>query len=170
MGTIQIIQGDITEQAVEAIVNAANIELLHGGGVAGAIIRAGGDSIQGESNHLAPIPLGEAAVTRAGKLKCRYVIHAASMRLGGQATESSVRQAIANSFKRAEELGIRSIAFPAIGAGIAGFPMPRCAEISLSIAKEHRGRFDRIIFVLFNDAAFQLFQLSYNRIINVVAT
>jgi O-acetyl-ADP-ribose deacetylase (regulator of RNase III) len=165
MGTIQIIQGDITEQVVDVIVNAANVELVHGGGVAGAIVRAGGETIQEESNHLAPIPLGEAAVTHAGKLKCRYIIHAASMRLGGLANEASVWQAIASSFKRAEELGLRSIAFPAIGAGIAGFPMPRCAELSIAIAREHLDRFDRIIFVLSNPAALQIFQSAYERII-----
>ena len=161
MGSIFLEKGDICQQETEAIVNAANNELLHGGGVAGAIVKAGGNIIQEESNKIAPILLGEAAVTSGGKLKAKYVIHAASMKLGENASEENVRKSILNSFKRAEELGIKTIAFPAIGAGIAQFPLDRCARISLEIAKEYADKFDKIVFVLYNDKAYEAFNRAY---------
>jgi len=165
MFQIIIKQGDITTEEADAIVNAANNELLHGGGVAGAILAKGGQVIQEESNKIAPIPLGEAAVTSAGKLKAKYVIHAASMRLGERAEEVNIRASIENSFKRAVEAGLKSIAFPAIGAGIAQFPMRRCAEISLEIAKKYADKLEKIVFVLYNEEAFKIFNDVYKRII-----
>lgn len=166
MAEIIIKQGDITKEEADAIVNAANNELLHGGGVAAAIVARGGEIIQEQSNKIAPIPLGEAAVTSAGKLKAKYVIHAASMRLGERAEEASVRASIENSFKRAVEAGIKSIALPAIGAGIAQFPMRRCAEISLELAKKYSDQLEKIVFVLYNDEAFKIFNVVYKRIIH----
>ena len=124
-------QGDLTEAGCEAVVNAANTDLILGGGVAGAIRAKGGPQIQAECDRHGPIALGEAAVTSGGKLKARYVIHAAGMHLGGRATEDSLRNSTRNSLKRAAENGIKSVAFPAIGTGIAGFPMKRCAEVML---------------------------------------
>ena len=165
MGTIFLKKGDICQQQTEAIVNAANNELFHGGGVAGAIIKAGGSIIQKESNRIAPIPLGEAAVTSAGKLKANYVIHAASMRLGEAASEENVRNSIINSFKRAEELDVKTIAFPAIGAGVARFPLDKCAKISLEVAGEYIKKFEKIIFVLYNDEAFKAFESTYKKLI-----
>ena len=166
MGEIIIKQGDIIDERTEAIVNAANNELLYGGGVAGAIIEKGGQSIQEESSKIAPIPLGEAAVTKAGKLKAKYIIHAASMELGEKAEKENVRSAIENSFKRAVEGNFKSIAFPAVGAGIAGFPMHQCAEISLEIAKKYSNKLEKIVFVLYNNEAFNTFNQVYKRIIN----
>jgi len=157
MGEILIKQGDITQEQTEAIVNAANNELLHGGGVAGAIVKAGGKKIQEESKKIAPILLGEAAVTSGGKLKTKYVIHAASMKLGENATRENVESSIKNSFKRAKELGLRSISFPAVGAGIARFPMEQCAKISIAIARENIDSFDKIVFVLYNEQAYKIF-------------
>src|ERR1700689_269137 len=116
-------QGDITQARFDAIVNAANNDLILGGGVAGAIRAKGGPSIQQECDKLGPIPMGEAAITGAGKLKARYVIHAASMRLGGSTSEAALRDLTRNSLKRAIEQGLKSVAFPAIGTGIAGFPI-----------------------------------------------
>jgi len=131
-------QGDITGSAVDAIVNAANLELIMGGGVAGAIHKKGGPSIQEECNKLAPIPLGEAAITGAGTLKAKYVIHAASMGLKGPlTTRESLLNSTKNSLKRAEEKKINSIAFPAIGTGIAGFPKEQCAQIMVDTILEH---------------------------------
>lgn len=161
MAEIILKKGDITKEKVDAIVNAANNDLLHGGGVAGAILAKGGEKIQEESNKIAPIPLGEAAVTTAGKLKAKYVIHAASMRLGENAEESNVRASIENSFKRAVEAGIKSMAFPAIGVGVARFPVRRCAEISLDLAKKYSVKLEKIVFVLYNDQAFKIFNQVY---------
>lgn len=154
-------QGDLTEAAVEAIVNAANNDLQLGGGVAGAIRRKGGPEIQAECDRIGTIPLGEAAVTSGGRLQARYVIHAASMELGGRTTSASLRASTRNSLARAAEKGVRSIAFPAVGTGIAGFPMKECAEIMLEEVVTHlKGKtsLNQVRFVLFDPAALQTFQ------------
>jgi len=154
-------QGDLTEAGCEAVVNAANTDLILGGGVAGAIRAKGGPQIQAECDRHGPIALGEAAVTSGGKLKARYVIHAAGMHLGGRATEESLRNSTRNSLKRAAEKGIRSVAFPAIGTGIAGFPMKRCAEVMLEEIRAHLQRErlpERVEMVLFDHAALTAFE------------
>ncbi|MCI0403778.1 MAG: macro domain-containing protein, partial [Acidobacteria bacterium] len=129
--SIVIEQGDLTEADVDAIVNAANNDLQLGGGVAGAIGRKGGPAIQEECDRIGPIGIGEAAITTGGNLKARYVIHAASMELGGRTTAESLRASTRNSLARAAEKGVKTVAFPAVGTGIAGFPMRDCAEIML---------------------------------------
>src|SRR5580704_10590842 len=134
---VRIAQGDITECEVDAIVNAANNDLMLGAGVAGAIRRKGGPEIQRECDAIGRIALGEAAVTTGGKLKARLVIHAASMHLGGVTTEEHLRLATRNSMKRADEHKLASIGFPAIGTGIAGFPMDRCAQVMLEEVRAH---------------------------------
>ncbi|HXW17081.1 MAG TPA: macro domain-containing protein, partial [Candidatus Acidoferrales bacterium] len=126
---IFIQQGDITEIDVDAIVNAANNDLQLGGGVAGAIRRKGGDAIQRECNEFGSIPVGSAAITGGGNLKARHVIHAASMQLGGQTTAKALRSSTAMSLRLAADKSLKTIAFPAIGTGIAGFPLRDCAEI-----------------------------------------
>lgn len=154
-------QGDITESATEAIVNAANNDLQLGAGVAGAIRRKGGPEIQAECDKIGPIALGEAAITTGGKLKAKYVIHAASMRLGARTTEPNLRASTRNSLKHAAEHGAKSIAFPAIGTGIAGFPIKRCAEVMLEEVRDHLGGktpLERIEFVLFDRPAFEAFK------------
>ena len=158
---IRILQGDLTDQAVDAIVNAANNDLQLGGGVAGAIRRRGGMSIQDECDQIGAIPLGEAAVTGAGQLKARYVIHAASMRLGQATSEENLRLSTRNSLLRASEKGLRSVAFPAVGTGIAGFPMRRCAEVMLQEVAEHLGgetSVEDVRFVLYDSGAYQTFR------------
>lgn len=153
--------GDLTEASTDAIVNAANNDLQLGGGVAGAIRRKGGPTIQEECDRVRPLPLGEAAITNAGQLRAKYVIHAASMRLGGRTTEENLRASTRNSLLRAKEKGLRSIAFPAVGTGIAGFALDRCAEVMLSEVGAHlRGTtpVERVEFVLFDDAALQVFR------------
>lgn len=157
---IKIIQGDLTEQDADAIVNAANNDLQLGGGVAGAIRRKGGPDIQAECDRIGTIPLGEAAITTGGHLKARYVIHAASMRLGEETTEENLRLSTRSSLLRAKEKGLRSVAFPAIGTGIAGFPMRRCAEVMLEEAAAHlRGKttVTDVRFVLYDRAAYETF-------------
>ena len=158
---IELRLGDITEFEADAIVNAANNQLQLGGGVAGAIRRKGGPAIQKECNQVGPIPLGEAAVTGGGNLKARYVIHAASMRLGERTSEPNLRASTRASLLRAKELGVRTIAFPAVGTGIAGFPMRRCAEVMLEeVARHLEGgtSLEEIRFVLHDNAAHQAFR------------
>ncbi len=158
---IVVRQGDLTESECEAVVNAANTDLMLGGGVAGAIRRKGGPQIQAECDRIGPIPLGEAAVTGGGALKARFVIHAAGMHLGGGVSEQSLRDTTRNSLKRAAEKGIRSIAFPAIGTGIGGFPIQRCAESMLEEIRDHLKREaipQRVEIVLFDAAALSAFQ------------
>jgi len=153
--------GDITDADVAAVVNAANTRLQLGAGVAGAIRRKGGPTIQQECDGIGPISLGEAAITGGGQLKARYVIHAASMHLGGLTSEGSLRDATFNSLKRAVEKQLTSIAFPAIGTGVAGFPMDRCAQIMLEEVRKHvhgPTTLERILFVLFDAPALQAFE------------
>jgi O-acetyl-ADP-ribose deacetylase (regulator of RNase III) len=158
---ITLFQGDITDAGVDAVVNAANTQLQLGAGVAGAIRRKGGPTIQQECDATGPISLGEAAVTGGGQLKARYVIHAASMHLGGLTTEGSLREATRNSLKRAEEKQLISIAFPAVGAGIAGFPLSRCAQVMLEEVRKHLSgptSLQQVLFVLFDAPALSAFQ------------
>jgi O-acetyl-ADP-ribose deacetylase len=158
---IAILQGDITEMDVDAIVNAANNDLQLGGGVAGAIRRKGGESIQRECNAIGAIPIGGAAITSAGKLKARFVIHAASMPLGGMTTSRALRGATAHSLRIATERDLATIAFPAVGTGIAGFPLSECAEVMLRETIQHL-RSERsprtVYFVLFDERALRAFQ------------
>jgi O-acetyl-ADP-ribose deacetylase (regulator of RNase III) len=158
---IVIQQGDLTEMETDAIVNAANNDLILGGGVAGAIRRKGGDSIQRECHEIGSIPVGYAAITGGGNLKAKYVIHAASMSLGGATTAEALRHSTAHALRIAAERGLKSIAFPAVGTGIAGFPMEECAEIMLSEASEHLkngSSLQTIYFVLFDEAARETFE------------
>ncbi len=158
---ISLQQGDITDAEVDAVVNAANTQLQLGAGVAGAIRRKGGPTIQQECDAIGPVPLGEAALTRGGQLKASYVIHAASMHLGGLTNEKSLRDATVNSLKRATEKQLTSIAFPAIGTGIAGFPLDRCAAIMLDEVQKHLSgptSLQQVSFVLFDAPALQVFQ------------
>jgi O-acetyl-ADP-ribose deacetylase (regulator of RNase III) len=164
---ISFVKGDITEMAVDAIVNAANNDLILGAGVAGAIRRKGGPRIEEECERLGPIRLGEAAVTTGGKLKALYVIHAASMRLGEATTAESLRMSTRHSLLRAEEKTIKSIAFPAIGTGIAGFPMDECARIMITEVLEHlklHSSLEKVVFVLYDDAALKVFEETYQRL------
>jgi O-acetyl-ADP-ribose deacetylase len=157
-------QGDLTQAQTDAIVNAANNDLMLGGGVAGAIRSRGGPSIQAECDKLGPIPIGEAAITGAGKLKARFVIHAASMRLGGRTTEQALRDSTRNSLKRAAEKQLESIALPAIGTGIAGFPLERCAEVMLEDIRDHLRAptsLKRVEMVLFDARALKAFENTF---------
>lgn len=159
---IQVIKADITELAVDAIVNAANNELVMGGGVAGVIKKNGGVAIEQEAVKKGPIAVGEAVATKAGKLKAKYVIHAATMALDFKTDENLVRASCANAFKRAAELGLTSIALPALGCGVGKFPLVACAKIltqeALRVAREGRTTLKEITFCLYDDEAFQVFE------------
>jgi O-acetyl-ADP-ribose deacetylase (regulator of RNase III) len=158
---VVIQEGDLTEMDVDAIVNAANNDLELGGGVAGAIRRKAGEAIQHECNEIGSIPVGGAAITSGGRLKARYVIHAASMQLGGRTTAHALRSSTAHALRIAQEKGLKTIAFPAVGTGIAGFPMRECAEIMLREVVEHLKRpttVEKVYFVLFDQAARDVFE------------
>jgi O-acetyl-ADP-ribose deacetylase (regulator of RNase III) len=158
---IVLLQGDLTEMDVDAIVNAANNDLQLGGGVAGAIRRKGGEDIQRECNAIGSIPIGGAAITTGGKLRARFVIHAASMQLGGETTARSLRSSTAHALRIAAERGLHSIAFPAVGTGIAGFPVPECARIMLRETLEHLRKptsLEKIYFALFDAQALSEFE------------
>lgn len=165
---IVIQQGDITEMDVDAIVNAANNDLILGAGVAGAILRKGGESIQEECNEIGSIPVGYAAITGGGKLKARYVIHAASMGLGDVPTTSkTLRTSTAHSLRLAAERNLKSMAFPAIGTGVSGFPMDECAQIMLNEAVQHLKAgtsLEVIYFVLFDSRACDIFRRAWEKL------
>jgi O-acetyl-ADP-ribose deacetylase (regulator of RNase III) len=164
---IVIQQGDLTEMGTDAIVNAANNDLILGAGVAGAIRRKGGEEIQRECDAIGSIPVGFAAITTGGKLAARFVIHAASMQLGGKTSADSLRHSATHSLRIAHERGLKTIAFPAVGTGIAGFPLKDCAEIMLRAAAQHllgETSLETIYFVLFDDAAEGIFGRAWKKI------
>jgi O-acetyl-ADP-ribose deacetylase len=165
---IVIQQGDLTEMDVDAIVNAANNDLILGAGVAGAIRRKGGESIQEECHSIGTIPVGYAAITGAGNLKARQVIHAASMSLRGfRTTAKSLRTSTAHALRLAAERGLKTIAFPAIGTGVSGFPVDECAEIMLREAAEHLGgetSIQTVYFVLFDAGTLDVFASTWKRL------
>jgi O-acetyl-ADP-ribose deacetylase (regulator of RNase III) len=134
---IRIVQGDLTAETVDAIVNAANSHLLHGGGVAAAIVKKGGLSIQTESLKNAPVPVGNCVVTSAGNLHCKYVIHAVGPVWGEGNEDAKLASAVINSLRKADSLKLSSISFPAISAGIYGFPKERCASVFKKIIEEY---------------------------------
>lgn len=143
---LEVTEADVTRLEVDAIANAANTELRHGGGVAAAISRAGGPEVQRESTERAPIGLGEAVETTAGDMPARYVIHAATMELGGPTSAEIIDRATRSTLRRAEELGLRSMALVAFGTGVGGFPLQEAARLMTAAAREHRGELERIVF------------------------
>jgi len=170
MERIRILKGDLTAMNVDAIVNAANNELVLGGGLAAAIRKKGGPDIQKECNRHGPVSIGEAAITGGGKLKAHYVIHAASMSFSVTTTDKSLKDSTLNSLKRAEEMHLQSIAFPAIGTGIAGFPVQRCADIMLDIFITYEKRDSSIkdvYMVLYDDDTYRVFLETYRRLTKV---
>jgi O-acetyl-ADP-ribose deacetylase len=160
MAEIEVRQADITKLEVDAISNAANTDLRHGGGVAGAIVRAGGRSIQDESDRVAPIEIGEAVATGAGELPARWVIHAATMRLGGPTSAEAIRSATASTLRVADELGARSLGLVAFGTGVGGFSIEAAADIEVKEVRRHLegdGCLERIVFCVFGEHAQRAF-------------
>jgi len=160
MAKITLYQGDITKLATDAIVNAANNHLWMGGGVAGAIKRAGGAEIEREAVSKGPIPVGEAVVTGAGRLKARYVIHAAVMGQDLHTDAEKIRAATMNSLKRADELGLKSIAFPALGTGVGGFPYQKAAEVMIEAIRQHlagQTTLEEVVLALYGQQAYDAF-------------
>ena len=160
-GRIVLREGDICAEEVDAIVNAANSALVLGAGVAGAIREQGGPAIQAECDAIGPIGVGEAAVTGAGRLRARFVIHAAGMAPGGSASAESVRACMRRSLELAAERGCRTLAVPAIGAGIGGLSVQRCAEILLEEARAHlagQTPLEELRFVLYGEPVYRVFE------------
>jgi O-acetyl-ADP-ribose deacetylase len=161
MASIEVADTDITTLAVDAIANAANTELRHGGGVAGAIARAAGPELNRESRERAPIGLGEAVETTAGEMPARWVIHAATMELGGPTHADIIRRATASTLARADELGARSLALVAFGTGVGGFPLDDAARIEVDEVRRHLGagsQLERVVFAVRGDAARAAFE------------
>lgn len=162
MGRVVLLEGDITEQRVDAIVNAANSALILGAGVAGAIRDRGGEAIQAECDAHGPIDVGEVAVTGAGLLPARFVIHAAGMEPGGGSDAESVRACVRASLAVAREREWRTIAFPAIGAGIGGLGLQTCAEVSIEEARSHLAgetSLEEVRFILLGEPAYRMFEM-----------
>ena len=158
---IKLVQGDITEQITDAIVNAANNQLILGGGVAGAIRIKGGPSIQEECNKIGSINVGGAVITTAGKLKTKYVIHAVGPRMGEGNEDDKLKNATLNSLKLMDKHSLKSIAFPAISTGIFGYPIDKCAKIMIKTSKEYlqtKTQLEEIIFCLFTKSDFKVFE------------
>ena len=157
---LELVQGDITEMETDAIVNAANAQLVLGGGVAGAIKRKGGPAIQEECNRIGGTHVGGAVITTGGNLKTRHVVHAVGPRMGEGDEDRKLREATLNSLKIADTHQLESISFPAISTGIFGYPVDRCARIMLSTAIEYLGEepgIRRVVFCLYGEESFSTF-------------
>lgn len=163
---VVLLKGDITEVEADAIVNAANSFLEHGGGVAGALVRKGGKEIQEESRELVrkfgPVPVGDVVVTRAGKLKAKYIIHAVGPRYGVEGTDL-LRSAIRRSIEKARELGVRKLVMPAISTGIYGYPYEVCAEVMADVLSEMKEVEMNLIVCLYSDEAYEKFQNVFSK-------
>jgi O-acetyl-ADP-ribose deacetylase len=161
MAEVEVRQADITKLDVDAIANAANTELKHGGGVAGAISRAGGPAVQAESDERAPIELGGAVETTAGELPAKWVVHAATMELGGPTSAEIIRRATASTLRKADELGAKSLALVAFGTGVGGFPVDEAARIEVEEVRRHLDAgsgIERVVFAVFGEDARRAFE------------
>jgi O-acetyl-ADP-ribose deacetylase len=161
---LEVIQADVTKLELDAIANAANTELRHGGGVAAAIARAGGPDVQRESIEKAPIGLGEAVETTAGDMPARYVIHAATMELGGPTSADIIARATASTLRKADELGCRTLALVAFGTGVGGFPLDEAARLMADAVRQHQpGSLAKVVFAVHGDAAEHAFRTAVER-------
>jgi len=155
---LEVRAADVTRLDVDAIANAANTQLRHGGGVAGAIARAGGPEVQRESDAKAPISLGEAIETTAGDMPAKWVIHAATMELGGPTSADIIDRATRSTLAKAEELGARSLGLVAFGTGVGGFPLDEAARIMVGAAREHTGELEKVVFAVHGEDAERAFR------------
>ena len=163
MAEVEVIEADITSLEVDAIANAANTQLMHGGGVAAAIARAGGPAVNEESRSRAPIGLGEAIETTAGEMPCMWVIHAATMELGGPTSADIIRRATASTLRKADELGARSLALVAFGTGVGGFPLDQAAAIEVDEVRRHLDSgsgLERVVFAVRGPEARAAFEVA----------
>jgi len=161
MGTFKLVKGDLTEQDVEAVVNAANSHLQMGGGVAGAILKKGGEAIQNECDKVGFTPVGCAAITTGGRLKAKYVIHAVGPRMGEGDEDNKLKSATLSALKISKEKSLPRVAFPAISTGIFGYPKDKCAKIMIStvrdfIKKESYPK--EVIICLYDESTYNIFK------------
>ena len=167
--TVRLVQGDITERDTDAIVNAANSHLQHGGGLAGAIVRKGGQIIQDESDKIGFTPVGHTAITSAGRLKTKFVIHAVGPRMGEGDEENKLKNAVLNSLLLASQKGLRSVSMPAISSGIFGFPKDRCAKILVGesvafLKKQAESGLEIIEFCIYDDLTLGYFKKEFKNL------
>ncbi len=163
---LELTEGDITEMQTDAIVNAANAQLVLGGGVAGAIRKKGGPKIQKECDKIGGTFVGGAVITTGGNLKAKYVIHAVGPRMGEGNEDEKLKNATLNSLKAADENNLKSITFPAISTGIFGFPIQRCADIMLKTAIDYlkgQTNLQRVVFCLFGKESYKVFESRLNK-------
>ena len=162
---IKIVQGDITDLDTDVIVNAANAQLILGGGVAGAIRLKGGPKIQEECNEIGGTFVGDAAITTGGNLKAKHVIHAVGPRMGEGHEDSKLTNAVLNSLRLMDEHELKTIAFPAISTGIFGYPIDKCAKIMIFTAKKYLARetqIKEVIFCLYTNSDYEVFNKELN--------
>ncbi len=164
---IELRAGDITEVEADAVINAANTDLILAAGVSGAIGRKGGAVIQEECDRIGSVRLGDAVATTAGDLKAQYVIHAASMEIGHFAIDKNIARATRSALRQVEELGLRTAAFPAIGTGVAAFPADKCATLMLREAAKRLARsetIEKIVFVLLRGEVLEAFRQAFDKL------
>ncbi len=166
---LSLVQGDITERDVDAIVNAANSHLQHGGGVAGAIVRKGGQIIQDESDRIGFTPVGTAVITGAGKLPAKFVIHTVGPRMGEGDEDNKLKNAMLSTLRLASEKGLKSISMPAISSGIFGFPKDRCAKILVNesadyLRKNPQSSLEIVEFCVYDDNTMEHFKREFERL------
>lgn len=167
--TVKLVDADLTEMRVDAIVNAANAALQLGGGVAGAIRRKGGPAIQQECDRIGGTPVGTAVITTGGNLKARHVIHAVGPMMGEGDEDRKLRSATLSSLKVADENHLKSIAFPAISTGIFGYPLERCAEIMLNTTIEYlqgKTTLEEVVFCSWGKESYVIFEKTLKQNIN----
>jgi O-acetyl-ADP-ribose deacetylase (regulator of RNase III) len=156
---LEVVEGDIAALEVDAVANAANDHLWMGAGVAGALKRAGGEEIEREAVSKGPIGLGEAVATGAGRLNARHVLHGAVMGQDLRTNGELVRKTTRSCLKLADDLGAGSLALPAFGTGVGGFPLPECAEIMVDVARSYEANsLERVVFAVYGDEAREAFE------------
>ena len=166
---LRLVQGDLTERKVDAVVNAANSHLQHGGGVAGAIVKKGGQIIQEESDKIGFTPVGTAVITTAGKLPAKFVIHAVGPRMGEGDEDNKLKNAVLSSLMLASQKGLKSISLPAISSGIFGFPKYRCAQIlvgesSRFLREQKDSPIHTVEFCIRDDSTLSYFKKEFEKI------
>ncbi|MBY9014812.1 MAG: macro domain-containing protein [Candidatus Lokiarchaeota archaeon] len=162
---IKIVLGDITDLGTDVIVNAANAQLILGGGVAGAIRRKGGPKIQKECNEIGGTFVGGAVITTGGNLKTKHIIHAVGPRMGEGDEDTKLTNAVLNSLRLMDEHGLKTISFPAISTGIFGYPIDRCAKLLISTTKKYlvgETQIKEVIFCLYSNPDYEVFRKELN--------
>lgn len=166
MFAIEVVEGDISTCEADALVNAANNRFWMGSGVAGALKKAGGEEIEAQAMAQGPVAVGNVVVTKAGKLKARYIIHAAVMAQDLRTSTSAIKTATLNCLRCADEIECKSLAFPALGTGVGGFPLEECARIMIGTVRDYETQskaIEKVSFILYGELAFRIFKTELDR-------